>query len=278
MPGYLTKQESIAVAGVGNLIIRSLLDKQQFADPLGLAEGLGISSAAWPLFGLLWPSGAYLAARLALRPVRAGERILEVGCGLALASLVAHRRGADVTASDCHPLAQAFLAENLRLNHLLPMKYRHGHWGAAAVPAPTLANALLAPVDPPVQGLFDLIIGSDLLYERDEAGHLARFIGAHASASAEVWIVDPDRGNRGAFNRQMDLHGFDRTESNLSGPGLPGDAPALRYKGRLLRYQRTRPDRTGPAPSSPAAALAASPLTPRPARPPPRRHRSATTG
>lgn len=54
MPGYLTKQESIAVAGVPNLIIRSLQDRQQYADPLGDADRLGISSATWPLFGLLW--------------------------------------------------------------------------------------------------------------------------------------------------------------------------------------------------------------------------------
>ena len=65
MPGYETKQESIAVAGVDNLHIRSLLDRQQFADPLGLAERLGISSATWPLFGLLWPSGGQLATRVA---------------------------------------------------------------------------------------------------------------------------------------------------------------------------------------------------------------------
>ncbi|NUN60528.1 MAG: SAM-dependent methyltransferase, partial [Burkholderiaceae bacterium] len=69
MPGYETKQERIAVAGVEHLHIRSLLDRQQFADPLGLALRLGISSATWPLFGLLWPSGAQLAARMAQRPV-----------------------------------------------------------------------------------------------------------------------------------------------------------------------------------------------------------------
>jgi methylase of polypeptide subunit release factors len=56
---------------------------------------------------------------------------LELGCGLALASLVIHRRGGDVTASDCHPLTEAFLKENLRLNHLPPMKYRTGNWGRA---------------------------------------------------------------------------------------------------------------------------------------------------
>ena len=127
--GYLTKQESIAVQGVSNMVIRSLQDKQQFYDPLELALRLGISSATWPLFGLLWPSGTRLAERMAQRPVVATEHILEIGCGLALSSLVGHRRGADMTASDCHPLAGEFLAENVRLNGLPPLKYRHGHWG-----------------------------------------------------------------------------------------------------------------------------------------------------
>src|SRR5207344_471915 len=144
------------------LVIRSLLDRQQFADHDGAAERLGIWSAAWPLFGLLWPSGAMLAARLGARPVTAGERILEIGCGLALASLVGHRRGADVTASDRHPLAECFLEENLRLNHLAPMKYRHGHWSAPEL-APGRGDASARPV---VRGHFELIVGSDVLYER----------------------------------------------------------------------------------------------------------------
>lgn len=59
--GYSTKQENIAVTGVADMVIRSLLDKQQFHDPLGAALRLGISSAQWPLFGLLWPSGLRLA-------------------------------------------------------------------------------------------------------------------------------------------------------------------------------------------------------------------------
>jgi len=231
MPGYLTKQETIAVAGVDDLEIRSLLDKQQFADPLGAAQRLGISPATWPLFGLLWPSGAHLAARVALRPVTAGERILELGCGLALASLVGHRRGADVTASDCHPLAAAFLRENLRLNGLLPMKYRHGHWGAPGGPLDATAAA-------PVMGEFDLIIGSDLLYERDADATLAGYIGLHAAPAAEVWIVDPDRGNRPGFNRAMDALGFVRGEQRLS-VSLPVGADTLAaYKGRLLVYRR----------------------------------------
>lgn len=229
MPGYLTKQESIAVKGVDDLIIRSLLDKQQFADPLGEAERLGISSAVWPLFGLLWPSGAHLAARMAIRPVLAGERILEIGCGLGLASLVSHRRGANVTASDCHPLAPDFLLENVRLNDLPPMKYCHGQWNP-----PELAEGEIAIERVSVQGQFDLIIGSDVLYERDTKATLAGFIGLHAAPDAEVWIVDPDRANRPAFNKQMAALGFVMREERLDQKLADGVAA---YKGRLLVYQ-----------------------------------------
>jgi len=222
MTGYQTKQERIAVTGVDDLIIRSLLDREQFFDPLGQADRLGISSASWPMFGLLWPSGAHLAARMALRPVST-ERILEIGCGLALASLVGHRRGADVTASDRHPLTESFLAENLRLNHLPPMKYLQGQWGAAAAGVGV------------VEGRYDLIMGSDLLYERDANANLAGFIAQHSMPAAMIWILDPDRGNRPAFNRQMDVLGFALSEERMQWPAS-GNVAA--YKGRLLSYRR----------------------------------------
>jgi len=192
---------------------------------------MGISSAAWPVFGLLWPSGAHLAAHMALRPVCASERILEVGCGLALASLVGHRRGADVTASDRHPLAESFLEENLRLNHLASMKYRHGDWNGPELPPGREGTS--APCV--VRGRYDLIIGSDLLYERDDDGTLAGFISRHSSPAGEVWIVDPDRGNRPAFNRQMADEGFLLREERLDTPASVG---AAAYKGRLLVYRR----------------------------------------
>ena len=232
MPGYQTKQECIAIAGAPDLIIRSLLDHQQFSDPLGAAARRGISSAAWPLFGLLWPSGAQLAARVAVRPLESGERILEIGCGLALASLVGHRRGSDVTASDCHPLAASFLLENLRLNGLPPMKYRHGHW--AQLPPERATRGL--PALRAVRGRFDLIVGSDLLYQRDDGAHLAGFIQAHAAAAAQVWIVDPNRGNRPAFHRQMAANGFGLTEERLQ-TAASGQVPP--FRGRLLVYRRT---------------------------------------
>ncbi|SHL94954.1 methyltransferase [Rhizobacter sp. OV335] len=230
MPGYLVKHEDIAIDGAADLHIRSLLDRQQFSDPHDLALQQGISSAAWPLFGLLWPSGLQLAARMAVRTMVPHERILEIGCGLALASLVSHRRGSDVTASDCHPLAAGFLAENLRLNGLLPMDYRHGQWSESAAD-------LLPPVAQDQQtltGRFNLLIGSDILYERDDGGLLAGFIGRHIAARAEVWIVDPNRGNRAKFSKQMAGMGFSLQEERLQ---QVADATHAAYKGRLLVYR-----------------------------------------
>ena len=231
MPGYEVKHERIAIAGADDLLIRSLLDRQQFTDPHGDALRMGISSAAWPLFGMVWPSGLRLAARMALRPV-SSERILEIGCGLALASLVGHRRGADVTASDCHPQAANFLLENVRLNALLPLPYRHGHW-TVEDPAPLQGVSTEVGV---LDGRFDLIIGSDLLYERDDDATLPAFIDRHAGPDAEVWIVDPDRGNRAAFNRQMSVLGFAMREERLD---LAATADTAAYKGRMLIYRRT---------------------------------------
>ena len=231
MPGYEVKQERVAVAGVDDLVIRSLLDKQQFSDPQGDAERLGISSSLWPLFGLLWPSGSHLAARLGARTLVSTDRILEIGCGLGLASLVGHRAGADVTASDCHPLAGRFLAHNLVLNDLGPMKYRHGQWPGVVLPRDAIDES--APVI--VHGEFDLIIGSDVLYERDERGQLADFIARLAAPVAEVWIVDPNRGNRSHFHRNMARHGFRLEETHLDHEERDGMAA---YRGRMLTYRR----------------------------------------
>ncbi len=59
-----------------------------------------------------------------------------------------------------------------------------------------------------VAGGFDLIIGSDLLYERSQPEQLAAFVQPHASPQAEVLIVDPNRGNRSAFHAGMAQLGF----------------------------------------------------------------------
>lgn len=216
--GYQVKCQSVAVAGGLDLEIRSLLDKQQFFDPLGEAAAAGISESCWPLFGQVWPSAQKLADLMQVYEL-GGRRILEIGCGLALASMVIHRRLGDITASDCHPLTETFLNENLLLNTLPKLKYCTGNWGRV--------NADL--------GEFDLIIASDVLYERDHPEVLAEFIDQHAAPTAEILIIDPNRSNRSAFHKQMAKRGYTMLETMLLTPLHDGTA----YRGRLLQYLRS---------------------------------------
>lgn len=226
---YKTRLKEVHIPNTDKLLIRALLDSQQYYDPHGHARRLGISPALWPLFGLLWPSSVHLAGHLALRDVCPDEKILEIGCGLALSSLVAHRRGARITASDRHPLAEDFLRHNLLLNQLAPrLRYRHGQWGLDKPMCPEIAGR------PVLTERYNLIVGSDLLYERDSAPALARFIRQHALPRAEVWIVDANRGYRPAFNRKMQRQGFRLTEDIRLHNEQQQDRP---YRGRLLKYR-----------------------------------------
>ena len=132
--------------GDTDIHVKTLRDKQQFSDDENIAARLGLSSANWSLFGVVWPSGDALANVMFAYDVR-GKRILEVGCGIGLASLVLNHRGADITATDRHPEVRPLLAINSTLNEDKEIPFVRTAWS-----------------DPRTElGEFDLIIGSDLL-------------------------------------------------------------------------------------------------------------------
>jgi predicted nicotinamide N-methyase len=167
------------------------------------------------LFGLLWPAGLALADEMSRFPI-AGKTILEVGCGLGASSLVLQRRGADVTATDHHPLAEEFLRINAALNGLRSIPFRRAAWADHS----------------PDLGRFDLIIASDVLYERDHPHALAAFLARHATPTAEVIIADPCRSNRERFRASMRADGFTHTERRRSFPGTPA------ISGRIMSFLR----------------------------------------
>ena len=197
--------------------IRTLRDICQFLDADGVAEKLGISSAAWPIFGVIWPSSEVLAHTMLDYNVE-GKRILEIGCGIALASLVLNHRLADITATDHHPEVKPFLALNVALNTGKKIPFVRTGWSDGE-------NEL---------GTFDLIIGSDLLYESDHSQLLSEFINFHAKQNAEVVIVDPGRGHHAKFSKKMVRLGYSHCQRK------PLDTPYLKrpFKGQILNYSR----------------------------------------
>lgn len=216
MPGYRVHTTTVHIGDV-DYTIRALSDKQQFADADGEAERAGISSANWPIFGVLWPAGSVLAEEMCTFAV-AGKRVLEIGCGLGLSSLVLQGRGADITASDHHPLAAEFLAANAILNDLPPIAFRIAQWSG---PNPDL-------------GSFDLIIGGDVLYQRDHVGLLSGFLAEHARPEAEILITDPGRNHGNALNRALAAQGYECAEQRRRFEA--SETPP--FRGRLLSYRR----------------------------------------
>jgi predicted nicotinamide N-methyase len=216
MAGYSIRSVRVPVGG-HVYQLRVLSDKKQFTDPGGLAERLGISPAQWSLFGQLWPTGQLLAQAMQRFEVQ-GKRVLELGCGIGLPSLVLQRRGVDIVASDMHPLAKPFLARNAALNRIKAVRFRPLRW------------------DEPQAGLgrFDLIIASDVLHETGQARLLAGVIARHARPEAEVLVTDPGQDHSAPFNLQMAALGFSVTERRC--PMNDADPPP--YRGHLLHYIR----------------------------------------
>ncbi len=196
----------------------TLRNRQEFHDPEGVADKLGISSASWPFFGVIWPSSLVLAHFINDYDTDK-KRILEVGCGMALSSLLLNKQCADITATDYHPEANRFLQRNALLNDDKPIAFERVSW---------------ADNDDHL-GLFDLIIGSDLLYEDDHAKLLAEFIEAHANPGCEVIIVDPGRGRKSKLATQLEAFGFTTTQQKP----LNTDYLEQEFKGYILRFVRS---------------------------------------
>ncbi len=196
----------------------TLRNKQEFHDPEGIAEALGISSAAWPIFGIVWPSGLVLAHHISNYDIGV-KRVLEVGCGTALSSLLLNKRHVDITATDHHPEVEVFLARNSELNGDALIPFERTGWGDS--------NDNL--------GRFDLIIGSDLLYEDEHVGLLSDFIREHSNPECEVILVDPGRGRKNKLAKKLFEIGYISTFSKPENTDyLVGD-----FKGYILRFVRT---------------------------------------
>ncbi len=82
-------------------------------------------------------------------------------------------------------------------------------------------------------GRFDLIIGSDILYESGHAAQLAALVLRHALPDTEVLITDPGRSSCTTLTRALVAQGYAATERRRH-----FDTDIITLRGRLLRYRR----------------------------------------
>lgn len=132
---------------------------------------------AIPYFAVLWDSAQALAGHLAVRfPDLSGRRVVELGCGLGLPSLVAARCGAQVLATDFHPDCEAFLRRNAAQNGVT-LGFRRLDWAAL-------------PDDLPA---YDLVLASDVIYHVASLPHLVAAAARLCAPAGTILFADPGR-------------------------------------------------------------------------------------
>lgn len=216
MHSYQTSLQKVSLRTT-QLTIESLKDRQQFSDPDRKAEKAGISSASWPISGVLWPSSIMMAALMENYEID-DLKILEAGCGLALSSLLIKQRGGNITTNDYHPVVFDFLKKNAIHNQLPLLPHYCSDWGKTSTHL----------------GHFDLIIGSDLLYEPHHPELLSCFLARHTLPGSKVILIDPGRKQHQKFSRKMEALNFNTTIEIVE-KILPDGIP---FKGKLLTYKR----------------------------------------
>ena len=150
-----------------------------------------------PYFGVIWPAARGLALEVARRERElAGRSVIELGCGLALPSLVAAKGGAHVLATDLHPDVPGFLALNLAHNGLTAadIHYRELDWRADSC-----------------GGEFEWVLASDVLYEAGHPSAVARALAAHVAPGGHILLADPGRAYLQACLDELAKLGFRHT-------------------------------------------------------------------
>lgn len=166
-----------------------------------------------PYWAAIWPSSIILATEIAagtLSAARAPKRTLELGCGVGVVTTAAMKAGLDVTATDYYDPALEFTRANTCRNVEREAKTRMVNWREL-------------PTD---LGRFDLILASDVLYEREYAGLLPRVFDKLLQFDGHAIIADPGRVSTPAFLYACKLAGFRVVEMK----SLPWEDGALKQK------------------------------------------------
>jgi predicted nicotinamide N-methyase len=146
-----------------------------------------------PYWAELWPSAVALARYLAEQDL-GDKRVIELGCGVGLPTVLALVRGAEVLATDHYEAALDFTAYNARTNLGVEPEVFILDWR-----------------EPDIEGIgtFDLVLAADVLYERKNAAALADLVPRLLAPGGEAIFADPRRDEAPVFLEAVERLGFE---------------------------------------------------------------------
>jgi predicted nicotinamide N-methyase len=151
-----------------------------------------------PYFGIFWHASEALGIYLNDHPeLVKGKTVLELGAGLGFPSLVAAHLGADVTASDFHPLVEEYFQRNCR-HSMVTAKYQRLNWREET------------------GGKYDVVMGSDILYESQHPLDVAKGLLNFVKPGGKILLSDPGRNYLPKFLAAMKEAGTTETVEMVS--------------------------------------------------------------
>ncbi|HEX5166668.1 MAG TPA: methyltransferase [Thermomicrobiales bacterium] len=167
-----------------------------------------------PYWARIWPSGVALAdIALERRAELAGQRVLELGCGLGTTASTLLEAGAILTVSDYSPLPLAFCRYNALSNtgrspRTLRFNWRTPDDGAVARAASG--------------GGYPLILAADVLYEGRDVEPLLAIVERILAPDGMLWLAEPGRKTAQRFLNTAAALGWHGDTQTVPGPWPDG--------------------------------------------------------
>jgi len=143
----------------------------------------------FPLWSKIWEASIILGDYLAGMPVDPEKRFLEIGCGMGVVGVVASAFGHRVTMTEFNPDALNFARANARANL-----------------SPDDTGLEITELDwtrPRLEGLFDYIIGSEVIYKEKDYQPILKLLKTYLKPSGEIILAEGIRKTSMEFFRQM---------------------------------------------------------------------------
>jgi 2-polyprenyl-3-methyl-5-hydroxy-6-metoxy-1,4-benzoquinol methylase len=172
---------------------------------------------AFPLWAKIWPAAHVLAGLLAKTAPERGRRMIEVGGGLGLVSVAAASAGHRITLSESDPVALEFARATALLNGLADLPVIRLDWNSDPGPE-----------------RFDVIVGSELVYRREDIQPLVSLFSRLLADGGHILLAGERRRAMGEFlSRGAPLFAVDRI------PAAPAPDACDGRDIQVLRLERS---------------------------------------
>jgi predicted nicotinamide N-methyase len=163
-------------------------------------ESIGVKDERLPYWAELWPSSIALSQYIIGKAeIIAGVTAIELGCGVGLAGMAAARKGAEVLVSDYQPDALRLAELNWLMNLGKSPAMQLMDWRSATLPQK-----------------FELILASDVVYEKRFFNPLVEIFGSVLSPGGQILLSEPKRKIAREFFSSLNDNGFVFNSVDLS--------------------------------------------------------------